>query len=124
MKDLPCHVKACVGCEGSSLLELCRVRCEGSSLLKLWIVTKIFGEEATLFCTDCCSSYCESCSNLSLENPRRQGHSLKPITETDPKTQDPLSGLWNLPTRYVNLYKSGLYTHNVINTNHGSQNNN
>ena len=41
------------------------------------------------FCTDCCSSHCQPCSNLCHKNPRRKGHSSKPIIETDPKTQDP-----------------------------------
>ena len=76
---LPCHVKTELGVK---VYPSC-------SLLELLKVTEICGQETTLFCTDCCSLYCESCSNLCHKNPRRKGHSLKPITETDPKTQDP-----------------------------------
>ena len=56
----------------------------GSVLWAMESDCEICEQKATLFCTDCC----ESCSNLNHKNPRRKGHSLKPITETDPKTQD------------------------------------
>ena len=46
-------------------------------LLELWKVTEICGQEATLAQT--VVAHNESCSNLSHKNPRRKGHSLKPV---------------------------------------------
>ena len=52
----------------------------------------ICGLEASLYCKECDSPYCEACSTLTHQHPKRRGHQVVILAEKKEEEKDlPLS---------------------------------